>query len=136
MDEVLLELIESIPLIPGEDEWQRRRLHETLLNRERLSSTALGRGIALPHACDALATMAGRPLLVFGRHATGVNYGAADDLPIRLFFLVLAPDVGCHLRILSRLTRLLRRQGLQESLLLAYSSSEVIDAVREAEVGV
>jgi mannitol/fructose-specific phosphotransferase system IIA component (Ntr-type) len=74
------------------------------------------------------------PLLVFGRHKEGINYGALDGIPARLFFLIVAPNVTEHLAILARLSRVLRVPKLRKGLLVADSPERVISLVREAEM--
>jgi mannitol/fructose-specific phosphotransferase system IIA component (Ntr-type) len=104
-------------------------LHE----REQLHSTAIGDGIAVPHSRNALVGLVDRPIMVFGRHATGIPYDAIDNAPARLFFLLVAPTVTQHLAILARLSRLLRDRKLRQSLLTADKPERVIALLRDAE---
>jgi len=131
-DEVLLELIAQIPQLVDQAE-ARQRLLAALLERERLHSTGIGDGIALPHARNALAGIVDHPVIVFGRHAQGIPYGAVDGKPARLFFLLVAPSVTQHLAILARVSRLLRDLKLREQLLFADKSEFILTAIREAE---
>lgn len=131
---VLEELVACVPQLADRPE-ARRKLLAALLERERLHSTGIGDGIALPHARDALAGVVDEPVLVFGRHPTGIAYGAVDGKPARLFFLLLAPSVTQHLAMLARISRLLRNEALRKALLAATTPSEVIASVREAEAG-
>jgi mannitol/fructose-specific phosphotransferase system IIA component (Ntr-type) len=131
-DSVLKELVEQIPELRQEPELQEtllRALHE----REQLHSTGIGDGIALPHARNALVGLVDRPIIVFGRHPTGVAYGAVDSLPARLFFLLVAPTVTQHLGILARISRVLRDPKVRQLLLTADTPARVIEVVREAE---
>lgn len=84
-----------------------RRIFETLIERERLGSTGMGQGIAIPHG-----RLAGLPHIVglFARLETPVAYEAVDEQPVDLVFLLLAPDsAGAdHLKALARVARLLR----------------------------
>jgi fructose PTS system EIIBC or EIIC component len=130
--EVLRELVESIPAIAKSPE-TKDELHRALLAREELCCTGLGRGIAIPHTRNAIAAAAGRSLIVFGRHPTGIDYGADDQMPTRLFFLLLAPDIHRHLQTLSRLTRVLRAPEVRDQLLCAANPQDVIAAIRMAE---
>ena len=104
-------------------------MHES----EQLHSTGIGDGIALPHARNALVGLVDRPIIVFGRHATGVAYGAIDSIPARLFFLLIAPTVTQHLAILARISRLLRDPRLRQNLLTVDSAAGVIEAVKAVE---
>ena len=98
--------------IMGVDE---RRLFDRLLERERLGSTGIGGGIAIPHA--RLATVA-RPCGLFARLGHPVDFDAIDDRPVDLVFLLVAPEgAGAdHLKALARVSRLLRDRGLVEKL--------------------
>lgn len=117
-DGVLHELVSQIPELTGEPD-ARQTLLRALHEREQLHSTGIGDGIALPHARNALVGLVDHPILVFGRHRTGIPYDAIDQAPARLFFLVLAPTVTQHLAILARLSRVLRDPKLRRSLLSA-----------------
>jgi mannitol/fructose-specific phosphotransferase system IIA component (Ntr-type) len=131
-DAVLAELVNQIPELarqPVERETLLRALHE----REQLHSTGIGDGIALPHARNALVGLVDHSIIVFGRHPTGIPYGALDKLPARLFFLLIAPSVTQHLSILARLSRLLRDPRLRQSLLAVEASEKAVELIREAE---
>ena len=92
-----------------------RRIFETLTERERLGSTGMGQGIAIPHG-----RLAGLPHIVgiFARLETPIAYDAIDDQLVDLVFLLLAPeDAGAdHLKALARVSRLLRNQAACEKL--------------------
>src|SRR5512139_2578115 len=114
-DAVLEELVDRVPGIQGQPE-ARQTLLRALHEREQLHSTGIGDGIALPHARNALVGLVDQPIMVFGRHAQGIPYGAIDSVPARLFFLLVAPTVTQHLAVLARLSRLLRDPNLKKSL--------------------
>jgi len=129
---VLEELVNQIPELarqPAARETLLRALHD----REQLHSTGIGDGIALPHARNALVGLVDHPIIVFGRHASGIPYGALDRVHARIFFLLIAPTVTQHLAILARLSRLLRDPGLREKLLGLERPEKVISTFREAE---
>jgi nitrogen PTS system EIIA component len=131
-DSVLAELVDQIPQLDGQAE-ARQTLMRALHEREELHSTGIGDGIALPHSRNALVGLVDEPILVFGRHAKGVPYGAIDSVPARLFFLLVAPTVTQHLAILARLTRLLRNPRLRQSLLSADKAETALSAIQDAE---
>ena len=88
---------------------------QALLEREKLGSTGVGLGVAVPHAAlKGLDRMYG----VFMRLETPVDYEAIDDMPVDLVFALLAPeDAGTeHLRALAKVSRLLRQKDLREQL--------------------
>jgi PTS system nitrogen regulatory IIA component len=92
-----------------------RRLFDRLLERERLGSTGIGGGIAIPHG--RLSTMA-RPLGLFARLAHPVDFDAIDERPVDIVFLLVTPEgAGAdHLKALARVSRLLRDRSLVEKL--------------------
>lgn len=131
-DAVLEELVGRIPQLADQPEG-RRTLLRALREREELHSTGIGDGIALPHARNALVGLVDKPIIVFGRHATGIPYGAIDLIPARIFFLLIAPTVTQHLAILARISRLLRDPRLRQSLLSARTADDIIGLIRESE---
>lgn len=99
---------------------------DALLAREKLGSTGLGKGIAIPHA-----PIKGleRPLAGFARLARPVDYAAADDEPVDLVLMVLMPEHsagGEHLKVLSRAARLLREDEILAKLRSARSAEAVL----------
>ncbi len=92
-----------------------RGIFETLMQREKLGSTALGNGIAIPHGRFAgLKKVRG----LFARLAKPVDFDAPDHLPVDLVFLLMAPEgAGAdHLKALARVSRLMRDKSLVEKL--------------------
>ena len=89
---------------------ESRAVFEALMERERLGSTGMGRGVAVPHA-----RMPGATKIrgVFARLERGVDFDAADGAPVDLVFLLIAPEAAGaeHLRALARVSRLLRDEG-------------------------
>ena len=131
-DSVLDELVNQIPQLIEQPE-ARKTLLRALHERELLHSTGIGDGIALPHARNALVGLVDEPIVVFARHATGIPYGAIDNVPARLFFLLIAPTVTQHLGILARLSRILRDPKVRQNLLTADRPEKVISLIRDAE---
>jgi nitrogen PTS system EIIA component len=131
-DAVLGELVDQIPELARQPE-ARQTLLRALHEREQLHSTGIGDGIALPHARNALVGLVNDPMIVFGRHEQGVPYGSIDNIPARLFFLLIAPTVTQHLGMLARLSRLLRDPRLRQSLLAVDRLEKAIALIREAE---
>lgn len=92
-----------------------RQIFDVLLERERLGATGVGRGVAIPHGrLTELDNLTG----VFARLDSPVDFDAVDEQPVDLVFLLLAPEgAGAdHLKALSRVSRLLRDQGICEKL--------------------
>ena len=104
-----------------------RRIFETLVERERLGTTGMGQGIAIPHGRLAgLSRITG----LFARLVPSIAYDAVDDQPVDLVFLLLAPEgAGAdHLKALACVSRLLRNQGICEKL-RATAKPEVLYAL-------
>ena len=94
---------------------EARSVHETLVSREKLGSTGIGQGMAIPHGKMAAVT---RVCGLFARLAAPVDFDAVDGQPVDLVFVLLAPDhAGAdHLKALARISRLLRDPGMVEKL--------------------
>lgn len=131
-ESVLQELVNQISELAGQPEG-RQTLLKALHEREQLHSTGIGDGIALPHARNALVGLVDHPIIVFARHPQGIPYGALDNLPARLFFLLIAPNVTQHLAILARLSRLLRDPKVRQCLLAADKPAKVISIIKDSE---
>jgi mannitol/fructose-specific phosphotransferase system IIA component (Ntr-type) len=130
--EILIELVASIPELAHRPEG-RQALLCALLEREELHSTGIGDGIALPHARTAPTGLVEHPVIVIGRHPAGIPYGAIDNRPVRLFFLLVTINVTQHLQVLARISRLLRDAALRQSLLTADRPERAVALVRQAE---
>ncbi len=110
-----------------------RRIFETLTERERLGTTGVGQGIAIPHGRLAdIDKIAG----VFARLDPAIEYEAVDNQPVDLVFMLLAPEgAGAdHLKALARVSRLLRNQTVCEKLRAA-KSAEALYAILTEPVG-
>ena len=92
-----------------------RTLLENLTKREKLGSTAVGNGIAIPHANVANID---RPFVFVSTLANGLDFNSIDDLPVDIIFLLIAPDNKSseHLQALALISRLLRNKELTTKL--------------------
>jgi mannitol/fructose-specific phosphotransferase system IIA component (Ntr-type) len=101
-------------------------------DRERLMTTGIGKGVALPHAFTPAA-----PATVIGylRVDEGVDYDAVDEKLVRHLFCILGPPAaqGRHLKILARLARLLNSQACIQALAAAPTPEAVVEAIRSQE---
>lgn len=104
------------------------RVFEGLLTRERLGSTGLGKGVALPHArlADTSETLG-----AFMRLAEGVDFDAPDNAPVDLFFALLVPEqcTDEHLELLAGLTRMFAEAEMREALRAAATPRRVMDLI-------
>ncbi len=103
-----------------------------LLERERLGSTGIGGGIAIPHGkSKSLETL----LMGFGRSRKGVDFDAMDGKPASLFFLLLAPEdsTDVHLKMLARISRLLKNSVFKERLMNADDWRELYNVIKKED---
>ncbi len=120
--EALTELVNTI--IQGGFRLNSSSIIEILQQRENLGSTGIGDGIAIPHGkipeLDDL-------IVAFGRSTEGIDYNALDGKPVHLFFLLLAPEnsTGQHLKILARISKMLKIANFRKMLLIAKSQSDL-----------
>lgn len=127
--QVLQELSERAAEQTGLSE---REIFETVLQRERLGSTGVGNGIAIPHGKLANLT---RLVGVFGRLSRPIEFDALDDQPVDLVFLLLAPEgAGAdHLKALSKIARLLRNPETVARLRSSRDSETIYSLMTEAQ---
>ena len=101
-----------------------RKVLEVLLDRERISTTAIGEGVAIPHG-----KLAGldRILGVFARSPQGVDFASLDGEPTHLFFALIAPENAAadHLKALARISRLLKDEKFRLRLIAAQNQQEL-----------
>lgn len=105
---------------------------QVLLERERLGSTAMGDGIAIPHG--KLKEIQGI-ICSFGRSREGIDFQSVDEKPSHLFFLLLAPEDSAseHLQALARLSRLLKDAQSKKRLMEAASKEEIYRLIAEED---
>ncbi|HRR41741.1 MAG TPA: PTS sugar transporter subunit IIA [Syntrophales bacterium] len=101
---------------------------KVLLEREKLGSTGIGEGIAIPHG-----KVPGieKIYIGFGRSKTGVDFNSLDGRPVHLFFVLLAPEnsSSTHLKALAKLSRMLMDQPFREDLMKAESTDVIYSAI-------
>jgi len=110
--QALQDLARKAAEITGQHE---RMIFDVLMERERLGTTGVGNGIAIPHGkLDSLDRLYG----IFARLETPIDFQAIDEQPVDLIFLLLAPEsAGAdHLKALARVSRLLRNKAVCEKL--------------------
>lgn len=128
--EVLGELAQN--LTQAHPELSRERLVEVLNEREKLGSTGIGEGVAIPHG-----KLSGLPQLMasFGVARKGLNFDAIDGKPTYLFFALVAPEnsAGIHLKALARISRLFKNPRFRESILEAKTSDDIYRLIAEED---
>jgi PTS system nitrogen regulatory IIA component len=107
-------------------------LLQVLLDRERLGSTGIGEGIAIPHG---RLKKLKKFFIVFGRSLKGVDFDSIDRKPSQLFFLVMAPENSAvdNLKLLSRMVTLLKEPSFKKRLLEAPSRKELFQIISEED---
>jgi len=115
-DDVQTVLRNAVDKIPGLAESQKDQLYEKLIERERLTSTGIGKGIAIPHPRTPLSNAIGHPLITTCFLEKAINFGAVDDKPVFVLFILLSQSVKGHLHFLSRLAFCMRDDAFVESL--------------------
>jgi len=119
---ILKELVRAIAGV--EKQIHEERLMEILLEREKLGSTGIGEGVAIPHGKSKDVK---KLLASFGRSLPGVDFQSMDGKPAHLFFLLIAPEdsAGVHLKALARISRLLKDSTFRNRLMGASSAEEI-----------
>ncbi len=129
-DDLLRELVELLASTDGvkdvDDVLRAVRERETVL------STGIGSGVAIPHGKSSAVS---RLRLVAGTTGEAVDFDALDGQPVRLFFLLVGPETaaGPHIKALSRISRLVRKESVRENLLAAGDADEFYRVLRTAE---
>ncbi len=128
--DVLVELATAVSR--QHPELDRERLVQALEDRERLNSTALGDGVAIPHG-----KLSGikRVFAAFARSKQGVDFHSLDGEPTHLFFLLVAPEdsAGAHLKALARISRLLKDESFRTRLMEAPDATALYDIIRQED---
>ncbi len=108
------------------------RIHEVLSEREKIGSTGMEKGVAIPHG--RLAELAGL-VACFGVSKQGVDFEARDGRPSHFFFALVAPEnsAGVHLKALSKVSRLFRSDALREAILAANSPAEIYALIAQED---
>ncbi len=129
-EEVLTELVSALKemgLVEHVEEAVK-----VILDREKLGSTGIGDGVAIPHGkMKKLQNV----LCAFGKSAKGIDFGAIDGQPVHIFFLLLAPEesTGLHLKMLSRISRIVRDASFRKKLIEGISAPQVYKDIVEED---
>ncbi|RQW04650.1 PTS sugar transporter subunit IIA [candidate division KSB1 bacterium] len=105
---------------------------QAVFARERVMSTGMGNGVAIPHAkTDGVREL----VLAFGVTREDIDFEAIDEKPVRIVFLLAGPteQTGLHLKALSHISRLMHRKEFRKKLAAVQSADEVLAAIAEEE---
>jgi len=111
---------------------ETNELVNILMERERLGSTGIGGGIGIPHGklknLDSL-------VLGFGLSRRGVDFESMDGRPTHIFFLLVTPEnsTGLHLKLLARISRILKNDPFKAKLMSAQSSDDILAIIAEED---
>jgi PTS system nitrogen regulatory IIA component len=123
-EEVLRQLVR--PLLRSKFIDREKPFVDKLLQREEIISTAMSRGVAIPHLRKPQENPSGGPVLVVGICPEGTNFEAPDGEKTRLFFLLSTHSDVVHLRILAKVNRIARRKEVMTGLIGCKSPAEVL----------
>lgn len=126
---ILEELVGPLAQVTG---MGSKDLFNVLMEREQLGSTGIGEGIGIPHGkTKGIETL----VIGFGLSRKGVDFDSIDGKPTHIFFTLITPDqsTGLHLKLLARISKLLKREGFKDKLMKASSSDEIITIIKSED---
>jgi len=117
-------------LADSQTELTQNQVFDSLISRERLGSTGLGRGVAIPHGRIAGSEKA---LIAMVKLQEGIDYDAVDNQPVDLLFALLVPEHATeeHLQLLAQLAEMLSDDKLVSSLRHAKDATTLLDTLRQ-----
>jgi len=124
---MMVQLLEDHPCVTDLEQ-----VREDVIERERMMSTGVGKGLALPHAKTAGVT---ETIGCFAVTARPIDFDAMDEEPVRLVFMLAGPEASRskHIKILSHISRLLNRKRLRKRILTCDEAAEVLALFAEEE---
>ena len=127
---VIEELAEAI--IGSNSSLDKDSLVRVLLERETLGSTGIGDGVAIPHGKFHGVS---EPVVSFGRSLKGLDFESMDGKPTHIFFILVTPEnsTGLHLKLLARISRLLKNEPFKQKLRQAADREEIYGIIDEED---
>jgi PTS system nitrogen regulatory IIA component len=125
LEELVVPMASSTGLNPDD-------LVRVLMERERLGSTGIGGGIGIPHGkIKDLKSL----VLGFGLSRKGIDFESIDGEPTHIFFVLITPEdsTGLHLKLLARISRILKNDQFKERLLNAADRNELYEIIKEED---
>jgi fructose-specific phosphotransferase system IIA component len=110
----------------------KEKVRAAIMDREKIMSTGVGNGFAIPHGkTDAVTDI----VAAFAVTAEPIEYQSLDEKPVRLVFLLVGKDnlVGPHIKLLSRISRLMNKEEFRQKLLVPHSAHEILELFRQEE---
>ena len=125
--EKMVDLVGTSPKVLDID-----KVRKAIFERERIMSTGVGNGFAIPHGkTDAVSDI----VAAFAVTEEEIDYDSLDEKPVRLVFLLVGKDnlVGPHIKLLSRISRLMNKEEFRKQLLTLETPKEILDLFRQEE---
>lgn len=128
---VLEEIVQCVAV--RKDEIDPQHLLAVILEREKIGSTAIGEGVAIPHG---KLPEVKQVFAAFARSRAGVDFDSQDGTPTHLFFLLVAPEESTseHLEALARVSRLVKDPSFRESLMQAETADEIMGIIKTKDL--
>lgn len=128
------EALKELSALIGKSEKIEKKdvIYKALLERENLGSTGIGKGVAIPHAkTDAAESLT----IAFGISKEGVDFKSLDQEKVKIFFVFASPfkDSQIYLKVLARISRLIRDENFREKLLNCENTKEVLECIDKEE---
>ena len=123
----MIDLVSTSPKV-----LDKGKVREAIFEREKIMSTGVGNGFAIPHGkTDAVSDI----IAAFAVTAEPIDYQSLDEKPVRLVFLLVGKDnmVGPHIKLLSRISRLMNKEEFRKRLMNLKSPREVIETFKQEE---
>lgn len=129
-NEALDELADIV--IKGPLKLSKPQIYDALLQREKLGSTGIGDGVAIPHG---KISNLEQVIVAFGRSKNGVVFDSIDGKPVHIFFLLLAPEnsTSQHLKTLAKICRMLKVDNFRKRLMAAESNDDLYEIIIEED---
>lgn len=124
----LAEIADKAGIVPD-----RAELLAELKDREDMLSTAVGNGIAIPHPRKPSTKIFKKPNIIFARSKKGLDFNAPDNKNVHLFFMICAPNMVIHLRLMAKISKLLHIEGMIDRLMEINSEKDKITMLLEME---
>lgn len=128
--EIIIELVETLEKAHLIEDVEA--VVNVVMEREKLGSTGIGNGVAIPHG---KLKNINNIICALGRSQNGVDFDAVDRGPVHIFFLVLAPEdsASLHLKVLSRITKILRDQSLRKKVIKLSNTHDIYMSILEED---
>ena len=129
-EEIIAELVDSLSASEAIND--RDKVLQAVLEREKIMSTGIGDGIAIPHGKSESVV---KLVAAIGTQRRGADFEALDGEPAYVFFLLVSPAnvSGPHIKALARISRLLKNDDFKKKLIVASSPDEILSAIQTEE---